>query len=87
MLWHSSPRHTWFNIVGFWDPYAHTSRIRVAVANEDEGATEGRTGHRQRWRSAVESAAAEMTSGARERGRARSEVEHGSRSSSGLVLL
>ena len=31
--------YAWFNIVGFWDPYAHTSQIRVAVANEDEGAT------------------------------------------------
>ena len=31
--------YAWFNIVGFWDPYANTSRIRVAVANEDEGAT------------------------------------------------
>ena len=31
--------YAWFNIVGFRDPYAHTSQIRVAVANEDEGAT------------------------------------------------
>lgn len=31
--------YAWFNIVGFWDPYNQTSRIRVAVANEDEGWT------------------------------------------------
>ena len=31
--------YAWFNIVGFWDPYANTSQIKVAVANEDEGAT------------------------------------------------
>ena len=23
--------YAWFNIVGFWDPYAHTSQIRVAA--------------------------------------------------------
>ena len=31
--------YAWFNIVGFWDPYSNTSKIRVAVANEDQGAT------------------------------------------------
>ena len=25
--------YAWFNIVGFWDPYSNTSKIRVAVAN------------------------------------------------------
>lgn len=36
--------YAWFNIVGFWDPYSQTSHIRVAVANEDEGATKERLG-------------------------------------------
>ena len=36
--------YAWFNIVGFWDPYSHTSHIRVAVANEDEGATKDQIG-------------------------------------------
>ena len=36
--------YAWFNIVGFWDPYSQTSHIRVAVANEDEGATKDRIG-------------------------------------------
>ncbi|MBF0955485.1 MAG: YhgE/Pip domain-containing protein, partial [Actinomyces sp.] len=31
--------YAWFNIVGFWDPYSNTGKIRVAVANEDRGAT------------------------------------------------
>ena len=31
--------YAWFNIVGFWDPYSNTEKIRVAVANEDQGAT------------------------------------------------
>ncbi|WP_178704942.1 YhgE/Pip domain-containing protein [uncultured Actinomyces sp.] len=31
--------YAWFNIVGFWDPYSNTGKIRVAVANEDQGAT------------------------------------------------
>ena len=36
--------YAWFNIAGFWDPYANTSQIRVAVANEDEGATKDSLG-------------------------------------------
>ncbi len=36
--------YAWFNIAGFWDPYSQTSHIRVAVANEDEGATKERLG-------------------------------------------
>ena len=36
--------YAWFNIVGFWNPYSQTSHIRVAVANEDEGATKDRLG-------------------------------------------
>lgn len=36
--------YAWFNIVGFWNPYSQTSHIRVAVANEDEGATKEQIG-------------------------------------------
>ena len=36
--------YAWFNIAGFWDPYSQTSHIRVAVANEDEGATKDQLG-------------------------------------------
>ena len=36
--------YAWFNITGFWDPYSQTSHIRVAVANEDEGATKEQIG-------------------------------------------
>ena len=30
--------YAWFNIAGSWDPYGNTGNVRVAVANEDEGA-------------------------------------------------
>lgn len=30
--------YAWINIKSMWDPYSNTSGIRVAVANEDEGA-------------------------------------------------
>lgn len=30
--------YTWFNVVGFWDPYNNTGNIRVCVVNQDEGA-------------------------------------------------
>ena len=36
--------YAWFNIVGFWAPYSQTSHIRVAVANEDVGATKDKLG-------------------------------------------
>ena len=36
--------YAWFNIAGFWDPYANTSHLRVAVVNEDKGATTDDTG-------------------------------------------
>lgn len=29
--------YAWFNIKSFWDPYANTSGIKVAVSSEDEG--------------------------------------------------
>ena len=30
--------YAWFNIAGSWDPYGNTGNVRVAVANEDDGA-------------------------------------------------
>ena len=36
--------YAWFNIVGFWNPYSNTSKIRVAVANDDQGATKDAIG-------------------------------------------
>ncbi len=33
------PLYSWFNIIGFWDPYGNTRNIRVAIVNEDLGAT------------------------------------------------
>lgn len=29
--------YTWFNVIGFWDPYDNTGNLRVCVVNEDEG--------------------------------------------------
>ena len=29
--------YAWFNIAGSWDPYANTNKLKVAVANNDEG--------------------------------------------------
>lgn len=31
------PMYAWLTTLGFWDPYANTGSITVAVANEDEG--------------------------------------------------
>jgi len=31
--------YAWFNILASWDPYGNTKGIRVAVSNEDQGAT------------------------------------------------
>ena len=31
------PLYSWYNIVGFWDPYGNTNGITVAVANNDTG--------------------------------------------------
>lgn len=36
--------YAWFNINAFWDPYANTGNIRVAVVNLDDGATSELTG-------------------------------------------
>lgn len=32
--------YTWFNVVGFWDPYDNTGNLRVCVVNEDAGAND-----------------------------------------------
>ncbi|WP_050615339.1 YhgE/Pip domain-containing protein [Bacillus testis] len=31
--------YAWFNIKALWDPYGNTSGIKIAVANDDQGAT------------------------------------------------
>lgn len=36
--------YAWFNINAFWDPYANTSQISIAVADLDEGADSELTG-------------------------------------------
>ena len=30
--------YTWFNVVGFWNPYNNTGALKVCVVNEDAGA-------------------------------------------------
>ena len=29
--------YTWFNVIGFWNPYDNTGNMRVCVVNEDAG--------------------------------------------------
>ena len=36
--------YAWVNIVAFWDPYGNTDHIKVAVVNQDEGASTALTG-------------------------------------------
>ncbi len=36
--------YTWYNVIGFWDPYGNTGNLRVYVVNEDEGASSSLTG-------------------------------------------
>lgn len=31
--------YTWFNVIGFWNPYDNTGNMRVCVVNEDTGGT------------------------------------------------
>lgn len=31
--------YTWFNVVGFWNPYGNTGNLRVCVVNEDAGSS------------------------------------------------
>lgn len=32
--------YTWFNVIGFWNPYENTGNLRVCVVNEDAGASD-----------------------------------------------
>lgn len=36
--------YTWYNVVGFWDPYENTGNLRVSVVNEDAGGSSELTG-------------------------------------------
>lgn len=36
--------YTWYNVLGFWNPYENTGALRVDVVNEDAGATSDLTG-------------------------------------------
>lgn len=36
--------YTWFNVVGFWNPYGNTGNLRVCVVNEDAGSSSDLTG-------------------------------------------
>lgn len=36
--------YTWYNVVGFWNPYDNTGNLRVCVVNEDEGGSSDLTG-------------------------------------------
>ena len=36
--------YTWYNVVGFWNPYDNTGNLRVCVVNEDTGASSDLTG-------------------------------------------
>ncbi len=36
--------YTWYNVVGFWDPYGNTGNMHVCVVNMDEGGSSELTG-------------------------------------------
>ena len=36
--------YTWYNVLGFWDPYNNTGNMRVAVVNQDKGGSSDLTG-------------------------------------------
>ena len=36
--------YTWYNVLGFWNPYENTGNLRVAVVNEDAGGSSELTG-------------------------------------------
>ncbi len=36
--------YTWYNVLGFWDPYSNTGNMRVAVVNLDKGGESELTG-------------------------------------------
>lgn len=36
--------YTWFNVLGFWNPYENTGNLRICVVNEDQGARDDTLG-------------------------------------------
>lgn len=36
--------YTWYNVIGFWNPYEQTGNLRVCVVNQDAGASSELTG-------------------------------------------
>ena len=36
--------YTWYNVIGFWNPYEQTGNLRVCVVNQDAGGTSELTG-------------------------------------------
>ncbi len=36
--------YTWYNVLGFWDPYENTGNLKVCVVNEDRGGSSDITG-------------------------------------------
>jgi putative membrane protein len=36
--------YTWFNVIGFWNPYDNTGNLRVCVVDQDQGASTELTG-------------------------------------------
>lgn len=37
--------YTWFNVIGFWNPYENTGNMRVCVVNEDRSVEDETLGH------------------------------------------
>ena len=37
--------YTWFNVIGFWNPYENTGKMRVCVVNEDKSVEDETLGH------------------------------------------
>lgn len=37
--------YTWFNVIGFWNPYENTGNMRVCVVNEDKSIEDDTLGH------------------------------------------
>ncbi len=46
--------YTWYNVLGFWNPYDSTGNIRVCVVNQDQGAENDLTGELNVGESIVE---------------------------------
>ena len=36
--------YTWYNVIGFWNPYDNTGNLRVCVVNQDTGGSSELTG-------------------------------------------